>query len=226
MTVMTPKRLEVETSIITLTAFRWVPPFAQGLSRDLRVRWALEEAGLAYRTRQIDFPDQDTPEHRSRQPFGQVPVYEEDGLTLFESGAIVMHIAERSPALMPGDAAGRARARTWVFAALNTVEVAIQPLAEIDLFHASEDWAQARRPRAEERVRQRLRDLAARLDGRDWLEDRFTAGDLMMAAVLKILRHTELVAAEPAVAAYLARCQARPAFARAERDHLAAFERR
>lgn len=212
--------------MITVTAFKWVPPFAQGLSRDLRVRWALEEAGLPYRLRQIDFPDQGSPEHRARQPFGQVPVLDDDGLVLFESGAIVLHIAEKSPALLPLDPCGQARATTWLLAALNTLEPVVQGLAEIDLFHADEPWAHVRRPQAEAAVCRRLADLAAWLGGRDWLEDQFTAGDLMMATVLQILRHTDLVEREPAVHAYLARCTARPAFLRAHRDHMAAFEKR
>jgi glutathione S-transferase len=212
--------------MITVTALKWVPPFAQGLSRDLRVRWALEEAGLPYRLRQIDFPDQNSREHRARQPFGQVPVLDDDGLVLFESGAIVLHIAERSPALLPLDPAGQARATAWVLAALNTIEPVILQLGEIDFFHAGEPWTDARRPQAEAAVRQRLADLAAWLEGRAWLEDRFTAGDLMMATVLRMLRHTALVEAEPTLAAYLARCEARPAFQRACRDHMAAFEKR
>jgi glutathione S-transferase len=209
--------------MITVTAFKWVPPFAQGLVRDLRVRWALEEAGMPYRTRLIGPEDQAGAAHRARQPFGQVPVFEDDGLVMFESGAIVLHIGARSEALLPSDPAARARAITWLLAALNTIEVVIQPLAEIDLFHPGEAWAQARRPDAERAVQLRLTELAASLGDREYLEDRFTAGDLMMAAVLRILRHTDLVAAEPNLAAYLARCEARPAFRRALRDHLAPF---
>lgn len=209
--------------MITLTTFKWVPPFARGLVRDLRVRWALEEAGLPYETRQISFDDRDQPDYRLRQPFGQVPVIEEDGFVLFESGAILLHVAARSEVLLPADPAGRARASAWVLAALNSIEVVVQPLAEIDLFHADEDWAKARRPGAERAVRQRLSELAAWLGDRDHLEDRFTAGDLMMATVLRALRHTDLVAAEPGLQAYLARCEARPAFRRALRDHMAAF---
>jgi glutathione S-transferase len=212
--------------MITVTAFKWVPPFAQGLSRDLRVRWALEEAGLPYRLRQIDFPDQSTPEHRARQPFGQVPVLEDDGLTLFESGAIVLHLGTKSPALLPEDPVERARATAWLLAALNTVEVAVADLAALDLFHAEEAWARERRPEAERAVRQRLADLAAWLDGRDYLEQRFTAGDLMMTTVLQILRHTELVAEQPVVAGYVARCTDRPAYRHAYDDHMAAFEKR
>ena len=212
--------------MITISAFKWVPPFARGLVRDLRVRWALEEAGLAYKTKLIDFSDQSTPEYRACQPFGQVPTFEENDLVLFESGAIVLHIGERSEVLLPAGKAARARAVTWVLAALNTIEVAIQPLAEIDLFWPEEDWAKARRPDAEKAVKQRLSELSARLGNRDYLEGRFTAGDLMMAAVLRILRHTDLVSAEPRLGAYLARCEARPAFQKALRDQLASFEER
>jgi glutathione S-transferase len=212
--------------MITITHLNWVPPFAQGLSRDLRVRWALEEAGLPYRLRQVDFPDLASAGHRARQPFGQGPVFEEDGFVLFESGAIVLRIAERSPELFPLDANGQSRATAWVFAALNTLEPAIAELAGLDFFYSEEEWARARRPAAEEFVRRRLADLAAWLGERDYLEDRFTVGDLMMTTVLRILRHTDLVAEQPRLAAYVARCEARPAFRRAERDHLAAFERR
>jgi glutathione S-transferase len=209
--------------LITVTAFAWVPPVAQGLVRDLRVRWALEEAGLPYRTHLIDHRHKTSRDHRKLQPFGQVPVFEEEGLVLFESGAIVLHVGTRSEVLLPADPAARARARTWVFAALDTMEVAIQRLAEIDAFHADEAWAQARRPQEEIAVRTRLRELATWLGDRHYLEGRFTAGDLMMASVLRILRHTELIAAEPNLASYVARCEVRPAFQRALRDHLAPF---
>jgi glutathione S-transferase len=211
--------------MITLSAFRSVPPFAQGLVRDLRVRWALEEAGLPYRAQLIDARDQASPAYRARQPFGQVPTFEEDGLVLFESGAIVLHIAARSEALLPRDAAGRARAITWLFAALNSIEIMVDPLAGIDLFYADQEWAKARRPDVEKRLRGRLAELAAWLGDRDHLEDRFTAGDLMMTTVLRILRHTDLVEAEPKLAAYQARCEARPAFQRALRDQMSAFEK-
>lgn len=201
--------------MIRISAFRWVPPFAQGLVRDLRVRWALEEAGLAYEARLITAEDQKSGSYRALQPFGQVPVFEEDGLKLFESGAIVMHIADRSDALLPSDPEGTARARTWMFAALNTIEPHIQNLAEIDLFHANKAWTKERRPMVVEMVRKRLGELSAHMKGREYLEDRFTAGDLMMTAVLRILRHTDLLAEQPALVAYRERCEARPAFARA-----------
>lgn len=209
--------------MITVTAFRWVPPFAQGLVRDLRVRWALEEAGLPYRARLIGPEDQGTPEHRARQPFGQVPAYEEDGLVLFESGAIVRHIAARSEALAPADPAARARMDAWMFAALNSIEPAIQGIAEIDLFHAGEDWARQRRPAALEAARERLEDLSRWLDGREYLEGRFTAADLLMTTVLRILRHTELVARVPNLKAYRLRCEDRPAFRKALADQMAPF---
>jgi glutathione S-transferase len=210
--------------MITLTTFSWVPPFARGLVRDMRARWALEEAGLPYQARLIGLEDRDGASHRERQLFGQVPVLEEDGLVLFESGAILLHIAGRSEALMPADPAGRARAVCWVFAALNSMEPPIQNLAEIDLFHAEEAWAKARRSGAEQAARRRLSELAAHLDGRDWLEARFTAGDLMMACVLKILRHTDLVDDYPPLRAYLGRCESRPAYDRALKAHMNVFE--
>ena len=209
--------------MIKVSAFRWVPPFAQGLVRDLRVRWALEEAGLDYEERLIGPGDQASASYRGLQPFGQVPTYEEDGLALFESGAIVLHIAEASDALMPPDPDARARVKTWMFAALNTIEPHIQNLAEIDLFHADEEWAKVRRPAVVEAVKARLANLAGRLDGRDYLEDRFTAGDLLMTTVLRIPRHTDLVAKIPALEAYRLRCEARPAFQKALADQMAPF---
>jgi len=209
--------------MIKVTAFGWVPPFARGLVRDLRVRWALEEAGLAYQERLIGPEDQTSQSYRVLQPFGQVPVYEEDGLALFESGAIVLHVAERSDALMPADPGARARAKTWMFAALNTLEPPIQNLAEIDLFHTEEEWAKLRRQAAVQAVNARLTSLSAWLQERDYLEDHFTAADLLMTTVLRILRHTDLVAAMPALEAYRLRCEARPAFQKAITDHMAPF---
>lgn len=208
--------------MITLITLKNVPPFAQGLVRDLRARWALEEAGIAYETRLLALGEHKAPGHVALQPFGQVPVLQDGDLTLFESGAIVLHVAGKSEALLPADAAGRARAAAWVFAALNSVEPYVTPLTEIDLFNAGEEWAKLRRPAAEERLKARLDQLAARLEGRDWLEDRFTAGDLMMATVLRIPRHTELVTGHAVLGPYLARCEARPAFARALAGHMAA----
>lgn len=211
--------------MIRITAFAWVPDLAQGLVRDLRVRWALEEAGLPYEERLLELGENKADAYRRLQPFGQVPVYEEDGLTLFESGAIVLHIARRCPVLLPDDAAQRARAVAWVFAALNSIENPIQGLAEIDLFHAGEEWARQRRPGAVDGVRLRLGELAAWLRGRQYLEDRFTAGDLMMTTVLRSLRHTDLVSSDPVLAPYVARCEARPAFQKALAAQLAPFAR-
>ena len=209
--------------MIRVTAFRWVPPFARGLVRDLRVRWALEEAGLPYEQRLIGREDQGSESYRRLQPFGQVPAYEEDGLVLFESGAIVLHVAQRSETLLPADPERRARVTAWMFAALNSVEPAIQHLAGLDLFHANEEWAKQRRPGAEEAARSRLVDLAAALDGREYLEGRFSAGDLLMTTVLRILRHTDLVGRIPALAVYQARCEERPAFKRALAAQMNAF---
>lgn len=201
--------------MITLYAFKWVPPFAQGLVRDLRVRWALEEAGIPYETRLLGLGDQDKPEYRAMQPWGQVPVIEEDGLVLFESGAIVLYIAERSEALMPRDAAGRAKTVQWVTASLDSLDNHIGPLSDIDLFHAGEAWTVERRPQVVATIERRLDALAKRLGDREYLEGRFTAGDLMMATVLKNLRDTDLVTGHPVLGPYLARCEARPAYGRA-----------
>ena len=206
---------------IRVSAFRWVPPFAQGLARDFRVRWALEEAGLPYEERLIGPEDQSTESYRALQPFGQIPAIEEDGFPLFESGAIVLHIAERSEALMPRDPAGRARVMCWAFAALNSIEPRVSALAEIDLFHADAEWGRLRRPAVEQAAKTRLTALAARFNGRDYLEDRFTAADILMTTVLRVLRHTDLLAQVPPLEAYRQRCEARPAFQKAMADHLA-----
>jgi glutathione S-transferase len=207
--------------MITLTAFGWVPPFAQGLVKDVRVRWALEEAGIPYREKLIGPEDQASAAYRALQPFGQVPVIETDDLKLFESGSIVLHIAEQSVALAPTDAAGRARTRTWVFAALNSIEPAVDHLGDTE---GDEAWQRARRPAALDKVQRRLGDLEAWLGERDYLEGRFTAGDLMMTTVLRNLRDTDIVAGRPRLQAYQARCEARPAFQKALADHLRPFE--
>jgi glutathione S-transferase len=209
---------------IRLTAFKWVPPVAQGLVRDLRVRWALEEAGLSYKEKLLDFGEQNTPEHRAVQPFGQVPVYEEDGLTLFESGSIVMHIGEKSPVLLPVEPGARARVRTWIVAALNSVEPHVQALAAIDLFFAKEEWARLRRPSALAMAQARLNAVAAALADREYLEKQFSGADVLMTTVLRLIRHTTVVSDIPVLAAYQARCEARPAFKRALADQLAPFE--
>jgi glutathione S-transferase len=210
---------------IEISAYAWVPPFAKGLVRDLRVRWALKEAGLPYRERLLDATTERPRDYFLEQPFGQVPIYNEGDIRIFESGAIVLHIAERSEVLMPRDPAGRARTTVWVVAALNSIEPMIMELASIDLFNAGADWARARRPEAEKRVRARLGRLSDWLGDKDYLEGRFTAGDLMMTTMLRNLRHTALVGEHANLAAYQARCEARPAFQRALAAQLAVFER-
>jgi len=212
-------------SNIRITAFKWVRPQAQGLVRDLRVRWALEEAGLPYTEKLLDQGEQNSAAHLAVQPFGQVPVFEEDGLALFESGSIVMHIGERSPVLLPADSARRARAITWMFAALNSLEPSVQNLIAIDLFFANEEWAKARRPGAQKAAQSRLDSVARSLEGRDYLEGEFSAGDLLMVSVLRFLRHTSMVNDMPELAAYQARCEARPAFRRALAAQMAHFEK-
>jgi glutathione S-transferase len=210
--------------MIEVYAFKWVPPFARGLVRDLRVRWALEEAGLAYKPRLIGREDQDSAEYRAHQPFGQVPAYEEDGLQLFESGAIVLHIAERTEALLPRDPAARARAVQWVFAALNSIEPHVQQIAMIDGFYKDEEWAKLRRAGALDFANRRLDALTARLGDKEWLDDgRFTCGDLLMTTVLRIGVACGLLAPREALAAYVARCEARPAFQKALAAQLAPF---
>lgn len=210
--------------MITLYAFKWVPGFAQGLVRDLRVRWALEEAGIPYATKLLGRDDNDTPEYRKLQPWGQVPVIEDDGLVLFESAAIVQYIADRSEVLSPRDPSERAKMAQWLFAAMNSVEPHISNLGNIDLFHADQEWAKARRPSQEAFTRMKLASLARRLDGREWLEDRFTVADLMMVSVLRNLRHTDIVSADPVLGPYVARGEARPAFQRALAAQLATFK--
>ena len=199
--------------MITISAFHWVPPFAQGQVRDLRVRWALEEAGLPYQTRLLEQGDQDKPEYRALQPFGQVPIFEEDGQVLFETGAIVLYIGERSETLLPKDSGARARATQWLIAALNSVEPHIQNIALIEYFYAEEEWARLRRQGAREFAERRVAALAKALGDKPYLDgDRFTVGDLMMATVLRIL--PDLIT-DPRLVAYVERCTARPAFQRA-----------
>jgi glutathione S-transferase len=209
--------------VITLTTVKWAPPFAQGLVRDIRVRWALEEAGLPYRVKLVGQDDRRTEDYRARQPFGQVPVYEEDGVEIFESGAIVHHVAERSEALMPRDARGRARTLTWMFAALNSIEPAVLNLVEVDIFSAQAEWAKPRRPAVVAFLNGRLECLSKSLGEKEYLEGHFTAGDVMMTTVLRIARHTELVEAFPNLLAYKARCEARAAFAKALADQMKVF---
>lgn len=200
--------------MITISAFEWVPDFAQGQVRDLRARWALEEAGLPYTTRLLAQGDQDKPEYRALQPFGQVPIFDEDGFTLFESGAIVLHIGERSEALLPKDPQARARATQWVVSSLNSIEPFVMEVARIDLFAVNEEWAKLRRPGAVKFAEWRLKCLANNLGDKPYLDgDRFTAGDLMMASVLRIM--PELTNTQSKLTDYVERCTSRPAFKRA-----------
>ncbi len=210
--------------MITISAFKWVPDFARGQVRDLRVRWALEEAGLPYRTRLLEQGDQDDAGYRTLQPFGQVPVFEEDGFVLFETGAIVLHIGERSEALLPEDPVARARAVQWVIAALNSVEPFLMNVALIDLFYANEEWARLRRPGAVEFAEKRLSGVSTSLGDKPYLDgERFTAGDLMMSTVLRILHNTDIATSDERLAAYIERCTARPAFRRALEAQLGDF---
>jgi glutathione S-transferase len=198
-----------------VTGYNWAPDRGRGLVRDMRVRWALEEVGQPYDVRHLSWGQQKEPAHRARHPFGQVPTYEEDGLVLFESGAIVLHIAETRPGLFPEDQAGRARAIEWMFAALNTVEPVVWDLVMAKVIEGDKDWSKARLPGVTARLRERLDELSARLGDAEWLDGAFSAGDLLMVAVLRHLSDSGILEAYPSLAAYVARGEARPAFARA-----------
>jgi len=207
---------------IEITAFRWVPEFAQGVVRDLRARWALEEAGLDYRVRLLD--QERPPEYLKEQPFDQVPCFSDGKVKIFETGAIVQYIREQTEALLPRDPQGRFRAIQWTYAALNSVEPALVNLLLIDIFFTNEEWAKQRRPGAEDFAKLKLRRVSDWLGDNSWLEgDRFTIGDLIMITTLRFLRHTDLVAQFPNLAAYLKRGEARPAFQQALSDQLATY---
>jgi len=206
---------------ITITAFERSPDGGKGLARDTRVRWALEEAGLPYDVRLVSFRAMKEPAHLALHPFGQIPTYEEDGLVLFETGAIVLHIAQHHTGLLPADDHARARAIAWMFAALNTVEPPILELVTARIFEGDKPWSKERIPLVEERVRDRLRQLSARLSDADWLDGDFSAGDLMMVSVLLRLRPSGLLDEFPILAAYVARGEARPAYQRAFAAQLA-----
>ena len=202
--------------MITISAFKWVPEFAYGQVRDLRARWALEEAGIPYKTRLLALGDQDKPDYRALQPFGQVPILQDGDFTLFESGAIVLYIGERSETLLPKDPLARAHATQWLIAALNSIEPFLMNVALIDIFYANEEWAKLRRPGAVEFAQRRLAGLSKSLGDKPYLDGgRFTAGDLMMTTVLRVLMHTDIVTSDNRLAAYIDRCTARPAFKRA-----------
>ena len=208
----------------TITVFETSPDRGRGLARDMRVRWALEEAGRPYDVRLVSFAQMKAPEHLARHPFGQIPTYEEDDLVLFESGAIILHIAEHAPALLPTEAQARARAVAWMFAALNTVEPPIVERGMAVLFEHDKPWSADRGAMLEARVRTRLEQLARRLGDAEWLDGDFSAGDLLMVTVLMRLVDAPVLAAFPTLLAYRARGQARPAYRRAFDAQRAVFE--
>lgn len=206
---------------IEITGFRWVPEFAQGLPRDLRVRWALEEAGLDYRVRLLDL--ERPPEYLLEQPFDQIPTFSDGDVRIFETGAIVQFIGEKTETLLPKDTQERFRAIQWSYAALNSVEPAMINLILVDFIHADQQWAKLRRQGAEDFVRLKLKRVSDWLGDKQWLEGRFTIGDLQMVTVLRFARHTGLVAEFPNLADYQKRGEARPAFQRALADQAAGY---
>jgi glutathione S-transferase len=211
---------------IRITAFNWVPDFARGRVRDLRVRWALEEAGVPYAVRKLTAVGERPADYFAEQPWGQVPSYRDEEVQLFESGAIVLHIGHRFGGLLPEDEPGRARAIAWTIAALNSVEPFVAQLPIIDIFHRGEAWTAERRPQVVEMIGKRLDRLADWLGDREWLEGRFTAGDLLMADVLRIVDNTDLLTQRPNLLAYVERAKARPAFRAAHAAQIADFEER
>lgn len=211
---------------VTITVFENSPDRGRGLARDMPVRWALEEAGLPYDTRPVPMAALKEPAHRALNPFGQIPTWQEDGLALFESGAIVLHIAEGHPGLLPDDPKARARAIAWIFAALSTVEPPVVEYSTAVVFERGESWHEQRLPLVLARLRTRLEDLSDRLGVADWLEeDGFTAGDLMMVSVLRRLKGHGPLEDYPNLHAYVARGEARPAFRRAFAAQLELFTR-
>ena len=209
--------------IPTITAFESSPDRGRGLARDMHVRWALEEVGQPYDVRLVSFSEMKQAAHRARHPFGQIPTYEEGNLALFESGAIVLHIAERHAGLLPDDPDARARAITWMFAALSTIEPPIIELQNAVLLENDKPWHEQRLPLVQDRIRTRLGDLSNRLGDSEWLDGDFTAGDLLMVDVLRRLSSSGLLDEYPNVAAYVARGEARPAFKRAFDAQYAVF---
>jgi len=209
---------------VVITAFDRSPDGGQGLARDMRVRWALEEVGQPYDVRLVSFKEMKEPAHLRLHPFGQIPTYEEGDLALFESAAIIFHIAEHHAGLLPDAANARARALMWMFAALTTMEPPIVERSMAIILERDKSWYQERLPMIEERVRVRLRELAARLGTNDWLDGAFSAGDLLMVTVLRRLDGSGLVEEHPNLAAYIARGEARPAYQRAFAAQLAVFE--
>jgi glutathione S-transferase len=214
-------------ALVRISAFNWVPPFARGHVRDLRPRWALEEAGISYAVCKLDATSARPADYYKEQPFGQVPSYHDSIVSLFESGAIVLHIGRDCETLLPADPAARARATAWLIAALNSVEPFLMQLATIDIFEAGELWAEQRRPAVVEMIGKRLQCLADALGDKPYLDgEAFTAGDLMMTTVLRILDGKNLLEQHPNLVAYKARCEGRPAFQIALAAQIADFEER
>jgi glutathione S-transferase len=207
----------------TITAFERSPDRGKGQARDMRVRWALEEVGQPYDVRLVSFAQMKQPAHLALQPFGQIPTYEEGDLALFETGAIVLHIADRHAGLLPGDANARARAISWMFCAVNTIEAPILELQVAKFAEANESWAEQRMPMVKDRIRNRLGPLSTRLGDAEWLDSAFSAGDIMMVTVLRRLNISGLLDEYPNLAAYVARGEARPAFKRAFDAQFAVF---
>lgn len=201
--------------IPTITAFDRSPDQGRGLARDTRVRWALEEVGQPYEVRYLSSAQMKAPDHLAIHPFGQIPTYEEGSLCLFETGSIVLHLAERHAGLLPGDGDGRARAISWMFAAVNTIEPPILELTTARIFEADRPWSEERLPLVKDRVRARMTQLSAYLGAAEWLDGAFSAGDLLMVSVLLRLRMSGILDEYPDLAAYVARGEARPAYARA-----------
>jgi glutathione S-transferase len=206
---------------IIITAFERSPDGGKGLARDTRVRWALEEVGQPYEVRLLSFRAMKEPAHLSLNPFGLIPTYEEGALALFETGAIVLHLAERHAGLLPSDANARARAITWMFAALNTVEPPILELVTVRFLEGDKPWSKERLPLVRDRIRARLGQVSARLGDADWLDGAFSAGDLLMVSVLLRTRPSGILDEFPSLAAYVARGEARPAYQRAFAAQLA-----
>ena len=211
------------TASIEVTAFRWVPDFAAGLVRDLRIRWALEEIERPYRIRLLDAMHPRPADYFCEQPFGQVPAFNDGEVQLFESGAILIHLGLQDERLLPSDLNDRMRSIAWLIAALNSVEPMLFELINIDIFNRGQDWTRERRPQVVEKIEERLKLLSEALGDKDWFEDLFSIGNMMVVAVLRQLRHTDIVAKFPNLAALVERGEARPAFHRALSDQLAVF---
>jgi len=208
----------------TITAFKDSPDRGQGMARDMRVRWAFEEVGQPYAVRLVTFGEMKEPAHLARHPFGQIPTYEEGDLVLFESGAIVLHIAQAHAGLLPEEANARARAITWMFAALSTIEPPIVEREQVEYVEADKPWYSERLPIMEDRIRHRLDELSRRLGDADWLDGAFSAADIMMVTVLRRAENMDILEDYPSLCAYIARGQARPAYQRAFADQLAVFK--